>query len=77
MQQLRPFDMEDMPCLVPDDENDTSYDTSVELSFFESSPVVPRTYNSPAVCRSTSEAEPVQPLALKRRQEGGSIADSE
>jgi hypothetical protein len=69
--------MEEMPCLVPDDDNDTSYDTSVELSFFESSPFVPRANNSsPAVFRSTPESEPVQPLALKRRQEGNFVASS-
>lgn len=62
--------MEDVPLLIPDDDNDYSFDSSVELSFFDTSSILPSTsvYNRSQVERPFTFA-PVRPLELKRRKE--------
>jgi hypothetical protein len=69
--------VEEVPWLVPDDGIDDSYDTSVELSFFDCSPAarpIPREQYQACdtlaarTGRSPAEHVPIRPLDLKRRQ---------
>ncbi|KAJ9107030.1 hypothetical protein QFC19_002899 [Naganishia cerealis] len=62
--------IEDVPLLIPDDGNDYSYDTSVELSFFDAAPIPSHVhvYDAAEFDRSISYV-PVRPLELKRRQD--------
>lgn len=65
--------VEEVPWLVPDDDNDDPYDTSVELSFFESSPIKTQMQERASGGVRTGQVAghhvPVRPLELKRRQE--------
>ncbi|KAJ9115053.1 hypothetical protein QFC22_005381 [Naganishia vaughanmartiniae] len=62
--------MEDVPLLIPDDDVEYSFDSPVELSFFDTSSIFPDVH-----AHDRSEVErpfrfaPVRPLELKRRQE--------
>jgi hypothetical protein len=69
--------VEEVPWLVPDDGNDDSYDTLVELSFFDCSPAarpIPREQYqacdtlAATTGRSRVDHVPIRPLDLKRRQ---------
>ena len=75
MQQYRITSIEAVPPLVPDDDdNDISYDHSVELSSFESSPFMSRARFNKDAHSAWRDMKPVQPLNLKRRQEDYSAA---
>ncbi|GHJ84780.1 hypothetical protein NliqN6_1182 [Naganishia liquefaciens] len=75
MQQYRITSIEAVPPLVPDDvDNDISYDHSVELSSFESSPFMSRAHFNKDAHSAWRDMKPVQPLNLKRRQEDYSAA---
>lgn len=78
MQHFRARSIVAIPPLVPDDDaNDTSYDTSVELSFFDTALFVPRNLPGQTEYGLEIDVKPVQPLKLKRRQEDNVAVYSE
>lgn len=75
MSHSQTLNVAEVPWLVPDDGNDYSYDTSVELSFFESSPPTQLQSRRPAPNAPGSQRGysavghvPIRPLDLKRRE---------
>ncbi|KAJ9104460.1 hypothetical protein QFC21_001955 [Naganishia friedmannii] len=62
--------MEDVPLLIPDDDNDYSFDSSVELSFFDTPSIsLANVQAHEAEIERPFRFAPVRPLELKRRQE--------